>query len=500
MIVDYLNSVIEKMRHSNNCIEYYRNGKKQAKPFSEVYKDVCRVVNWFDTLHLTKNDRIGIVGKNSYEWVVLDLACLAKGIVLVPFDVKFHLELAHAFEYYTLKILCSNLEEVLVQNHDKVYSFEHIYTLGEVHDEIIPVQRTSEDIVAFKFTSGTTFRPKAIEAKKKSIDDCVHSIQQMFHHNDSDKIMLFMPLYLLQQRFFIYSAILFEYTLLVIPFELVFHALMIDRPTIVMGVPHFFESLHKNFIKMHPDGIGKENKKEFHALLGNNIRYLWTGSAPISTTTLRFYQEMEVPLFQGYGTSETGIISKNYFDNNVSGSVGKLLPNRSVRFDKQNQIYIKNDYEINTKYFDASPEQNSVFLDDGYVATGDIGYLDDEGYLFINGRIKDLIVLSNGRKVFPRLVEKAIEKSPLITNCVVSGDNQTFLTALLFLAPGVNKEEARHSFEVLNQELSEDEKILKYYFIEDTPSIENGMQTAQRKIKRNFILKKYKDVLEGMYS
>src|SRR5690606_17309951 len=184
-----------------------------------------------------------------------------------------------------------------------------------------------------------------------------------------------------------YSAILFDHDVAVVPHRLALAALRRNRPTVVMGVPEFLETLVKGF-----DTQGKEASERFNTFLGGRVRYLWTGSAPITKSTLQIYEQLGVAVFQGYGMNETCIVSKNFPGSNRVGSVGRVLPNKIVRIDSTGQILVKSRFPVTDRYLNmAAQEWETTFRKDGYIATGDTGHFDEGGYLYITGRLKEII-------------------------------------------------------------------------------------------------------------
>ena len=509
---DGVNLIFSKMNNSTGSLIFFEKGKRKEKSYTEVLFDVKKSVAFFKDKGIKKGDRIGLSSKNCYNWLLVDLASLYMGCVIVPFDVNYRNSSQWFLDYYELKVL---FLDILDYDHIQ----EKTINLSEEFNwdlykpiETKPHYYEPKEIIAFKFTSGTTSSPKAIETQRYSVDDCIVNIQKMFTHTTSDKLLLFMPLYLLQQRFFIYSSILFEYELVLISFEHVFYALVKEQPTVVLGVPHLWETFHKNCLdKLTQDEKlnkafqlfkAEKTKEKFLPFLndlGGNIRYCWTGSAPISDVTLDFFETLNIPIYQGYGMSETGIISKNYPEYNKTGSVGKLLDNREIRIDESGEILIKNLFPINTKYY-KQETSCKVYLKDGFVATGDIGFVDDDGYLFITGRKKDMIVFSNGKKIWPNKIEKFLEtQTAMIKNCIVYGEKQTHLVALLMIREEKNKNDIHKKVLSLNKQLNPDERIINYQIINNELSIENGFLSAQGKIKRDAVYKHYYNEFMNLY-
>ena len=503
MDIDKINKLIDALKNCTSNFETYRNRKKLTVPFREMQPEIKQVISFLKSKNLQRGIKIGIIGTNCFEWVIIDLACIATGVITLPFDPANQYRTDELLNVYGLNLIVTNME--VYKGNQSVYSFEDVCNGQQETDELIPAQYSPKDVLTYKFTSGSTQRPKLIGAMKGSVDAAITNVQAIFQHNSSDKIMVFLPLHTYQQRYWIYSAILFGFDLLLVPKEYVFHSIVADKPTVIMGVPFFFETLMKNFLaEIDVDNplTPEQMKEAFQKEMGGNIRYLWTGSAPLGLDTLSFFEQMEMPIFQGYGMNEVCIVSKNYFGNNKSGSVGKLLPGKTIKFDVSNQLLIKSDYPVNTSYYNATEEDNqATFLADGYVATGDIGYLDEDGYLFITGRIKELIVLANAIKIHPVPVEKKVETSPLIKHCLVYGDGHPYLVALIIPAcANVTQQELKAEINRINEGLQSHEKIFNFLMAGEEFGEESKRFSAQHKILRSSIINDYKEALEKLYT
>lgn len=505
MEIDKINLLINKLQDCKSNLETYQYSKKVVMPFKDMQPGILEVLAFFETNNIKLGDKIGIIGTNTVEWVLIDLACIAAGIISVPFDPAVRYNIPELLDEFELPFILSNAAPY--KNIDSVYQFEAVCKNQTVDagTKIIPVQYQPEDVLTYKFTSGSTQRPKVIGAMKQSVDAAITYVQEIFKHNSSDKVMIFLPLHTYQQRYWIYSAILFDFDIILVPKEYVFHSITIDHPTVIMGVPFFFETIMKNFLaELDPDKPLSDElmKKEFLQQMGGKIRYLWTGSAPVGSDTLSFFEKMEIPVFQGYGLNEICIVAKNYFGNNKTGSVGKLLPGKEAKFDENNQLLIKSKYPVNNSYYKAQKEDNdATFLADGYVATGDLGYLDEEGYLYINGRIKELIVLANGVKIHPAPVEKKIETSPLIKHCVVYGDGHPYLVALIVPAVAdTDHSTIKAEIAKVNELLKPHERVCNFLIAGEEFGSDTTRLSAQNKILRNGIIKDYAVKLEKLYS
>lgn len=519
--MEAINQIIPNILNTSACLEYFDKGELKKRCFRDIYQDISSSSSHFRKLKLSPQTRVGIIGTNCYEFVVIDLACLACGLISVPFDPNGSYDYEALIKEYELQAILTNLPiDTQIANDLGIYSFDFIISKFATSCQIFKSYCFNpDDILTVKFTSGSTHNPKAIEAKVKSANATIISVQRLFHHSSKDKILIFLPLHVLQQRYWIYSAILYNFNIAITSSVSVLRGIKDSKPTVIMGVPFFYENMKDRFVLKNNESmfnwlkflsyrllckIGFQRAlkpyKPFQDFWGGHIRYFWTGSAPSSKDMLLFYHQMGIPLFQGYGMNETCIVSKSYFHNNKIGSVGKLLPNIDIKFDEDAQILIKNHNEVNDKYYKSTIEENSTFSD-GYVITGDLGYLDQEGYLFITGRKKDLIVLSSGKKVNPVKIESLLRRSILIANCIVLSKNSMFLAALISpSSKKVSEMEMKTVIEEINGELLPEERIYRFLLIDEPFSIENGALTSQFKLKRNTIVKKYEDSIEKLFA
>jgi long-chain acyl-CoA synthetase len=434
-------------------------------------------------LGIGPGDRIGICAKNCLEWVLLDLAALRLKAVTAGFEPGKFEPGAALMSRYGLAVLFTD------------HPGEGTRAIGEVAeladkpgDPPPAVSWGPEDETTIKFTSGSTGEPKGLAATVGSIDASLRAVQEMFRHGTGDDLFCFLPLSLLQQRYWIYSALRFGHDVTISTYEAALPALRRARPTVVMGVPAFYETAKKH-IESRP-GPPEEAAR---AVFGDRIRYLWTGSAPARPQVLRFFDGVGMPIYEGYGLNETCIVAKNHPGAHREGSVGQVLPGKKVLFDESGVISIHSDHPVNRRYAYAPPgESERVFGDDGIVRTGDLGYLDDDGFLFILGRADDVLVLDNGRKVIVRPIEERLKAGAAIEECVVFCPSQTHLVAVVSPA-GEPADEAAIAEQVAraNAALTPDEQVAKVV-VADRFSIENGLLTSQFKPRRKRILDRYR--------
>jgi long-subunit acyl-CoA synthetase (AMP-forming) len=366
-----------------------------------------------------------------------------------------------------------------------------------------PIEYSAREFTTIKFTSGSTGGPKGLCATVGSIDSSLSAVQKLFDHGAADNILVFLPLSLLQQRYWIYSALAYGHDVTVAPFEFALEAAQKTQPTVVMGVPGFFEGIRKH-IERGGGPAAEEiqaRRAQIESLLGRRIRYLWTGSAPAASEMLRFFDDCGIPIFEGYGMNETCIVSKNYPGNRKTGSVGKLLPGKTARIDAEGVLIVGSDHPVNTSYRYCAPGENErIFLPGGEVRTGDLARIDEDGYLYILGRADDVVVLANGKNVYTRRVEERIKQHEAVDECVLFGSGKSYLVAIISPAEvPVNNESIAAHIDAVNATLLPDERIVRTFIAPERFTIDGGLLTSQFKPKRKEIFRMFKQEIDRLY-
>jgi long-chain acyl-CoA synthetase len=250
--------------------------------------------------------------------------------------------------------------------------------------------------------------------------------------------------------------------------------------------------------------------------------YAVSGGAPLGTRLGHFFRGIGVTVLEGYGLTETTApATVNVPDRVKIGTVGAPLPGVGIRIADDGEILIRG---VNVfKGYHGNPEATAAAIEDGWFHTGDIGELDEDGYLRITGRKKELLVTAGGKNVAPAGLEDRLRAHPLISQCIVVGDQKPFIAALLTLdsemyagwarnngIPGVTFEQARTNQTVLaelqravddaNRSVSKAESIRKFAVLEGDFTEENGYLTPSLKLKRNLVMKDFHDQVEALYS
>lgn len=257
------------------------------------------------------------------------------------------------------------------------------------------------------------------------------------------------------------------------------------------------------------------------ARLGGRIRIAASGAAPLGRDLAEFFSAINMPLIEGYGLTEAGVISFNPVDNPKSGSIGKFLPGVQGRLTEDNELQVKTPC-IFLGYYNDEAATRSVITEDGWFATGDIAEVDQDGYWYITGRKKELIVSSNGKKIYPARIENLFKMEPLVNQVLLVGDKRPYVTALLTLNMGqitslkgaeelngkplsevigaepVTKA-VREAVAHVNKQLADFERIRRFKLLDREFSIEHGELTPTMKIRRARVLENHRSLVNELY-
>jgi long-chain acyl-CoA synthetase len=258
----------------------------------------------------------------------------------------------------------------------------------------------------------------------------------------------------------------------------------------------------------------------FHKIrerFGGRLRVAASGAAPLSKDLAEFYEAVGMPLIEGYGLTEGGVACLNPIDAPKPGSIGKLLPGVEARISEDGELLLRSPCLFAGYLNDAAT--TAEVLRDGWLHTGDIAHIDHEGYLFITGRKKELIVSSTGKKIYPSRVENLFKTEPLVSQVLLIGDRLPYLTALFTINPiaaaslkgmegfAGNLAEAKpvqaeiHTAVArVNKQLAPFEQVRKYRVLPRDFTIEQGELTATMKVRRTRAMENFKDHIDELYA
>lgn len=418
-----------------------------------------------------------------------------------------------------------------------------------------------DDLATIIYTSGTTGVPKGAMLSHYNLVSNVQALRSVIEFTEKDTALSFLPLSHVLERMctfaWIYVGATIAYAESV---DTVAQNLVEARPTIMVSVPRLFDKFYARVIDNVLSSSNLKKKIFFWALktgrkyaqkkinrekisgwlrfryglayklvfskivekTGGRVRFFVSGGAPLSRDIAEFFYAMGILVIEGYGLTETSpVIAVNRLEDFRFGSVGKILPGVEVKIAEDGEIWARGP-NVMKGYFKKEAETREAF-EDGWFKTGDIGYLDKDGYLVITDRKKDILVTAGGKNVAPQPIENTLKSSPYIANAVVVGNHRKFVSALVVpdfdkleiwarennVAFGdrkelVNRPEIYEFFmkeiDRLTPHLASYEKIKKISLLDKDFEIEAGELTPTLKVRRKIVEEKYKDLIDRMYA
>lgn len=348
-----------------------------------------------------------------------------------------------------------------------------------------------DDIAIMVYTSGTTGQPKGACLSHRYIINSVESLRQTIPIYDTDVSFSYLPfchvaerisglynrLYAGAPAYFVDDlARLGEYMLEV-------------KPTVFASLPRFFEKIHARIV-----ADGSTRVKDY---FGGRIHLLTSGGAPLPLEVAEFFAAAGLPILQAYGLTENVCVAFNRPDNYKFGTVGPPMPGCEVRIAADKEILVRSEMMFSGYY--KAPEETARMFADGWLLTGDLGELDDDGFLKIIGRKKELIVTSTGKKVAPALLENMLKEHHLISQAMVYGEGRSYLVALITLNAAAPRESVQAIVGSVNRRVSSTESIKRFAILDRDFEIERDEITPTGKLKRDVITERFRHVIDELY-
>ena len=391
---------------------------------------------------------IALIGTSSVEWMESYLGIITGCTTAVPLDAALPCEdlidllnrsdsaalfLSPKLRPYLDAFLenCPKLQKVWMLQEEVEDAPAKVYGIGELRnagksasaDSVCP---DAEDIATIIFTSGTTGKSKGVMLTQNNLASNVEAVKITAEAGTA--VLSVLPIH---HAFCLVMDWLKGFSLgatLCINDSLLHMVrnMSIFKPDIMLMVPMMIETIYKRLAAADPS-IPKAVLAE--KVFGGKLRIIFTGGAHLDPYYIDRFAEYGVEVLEGYGMSECSpVISNNTLENNKKGSIGKPLENAEIRFEN-GEILVKGSSVMKGYY--QMPDETAETLKDGWLHTGDKGYMDEDGYLFINGRVKNLIILSNGENVSPEEIENKLALNPLVGEVIVTGEDNG-LTARIY--------------------------------------------------------------------
>ncbi|MCR4304255.1 MAG: long-chain fatty acid--CoA ligase [Gallionella sp.] len=575
---------VERARRSpeNAAYRYFQQDSWHDLTWREMLGEVARWQSALLRENMAAGDRVAIMLRNCPQWVMFEQAAMSLGLVAVPLYVVDRPDnIAYILNDAQVKVLLFETDEqwqalrtVIGQLGcvQRFVSMDKIARNGDPRlqcaDEWLPPQATlqpererkRDELATIMYTSGTTGKPKGVMLSHHNIVYNACAGLQTFPIRTDDTWLSFLPLSHAFERTVGYymsmmggSTVAFARSI-----PLLAEDLKIIRPTILIAVPRIFERIynaihakleaapplrHKLFTLTVDVGWDRFEYQQGRAVwrpklllwpvlkhlvadkvmgqLGGRLRFSISGGAALPPKVSRLFIALGLPLVQGYGLTETSpVVSVNRVDNNYPSSIGPPLPGIQVRIGEQNALLVKG--PCNMLGYWHNPEATKAMIDaDGWLNTGDTATISESGHIYITGRLKEIIVMSNGEKVPPANMEAAILRDRLFDQVMVHGEGHPYLVALAVLNPevwlqfakevGVRADmpealtDSRVQAGVLKR-ISDNlhdfpgyANVRRVLLLQEPWSIENGLLTPTLKVKRAKVVEKYAAQIKELY-
>ncbi|MFD9906359.1 AMP-dependent synthetase/ligase [Streptomyces sp. NPDC059063] len=526
-------------------------------------------------LGVAPGDRVAILAETRPEWTCAHLGALAAGAVVVPVyptagddevawvlgdsgaSVALCEDAAQAAKVERLRGKLPGLRRLVMMTGADAYADAYADGARATVDELRARAgaRTPDDLATIIYTSGTTGPPKGCRLTHGNLGAVQDASLPLIEGGPGDATYLYLPLAHLLAQLIQFTTLIEGGTLVYFGgrVENVVAELAAAAPTHLPSVPRLFEKVHSVVLSLAEseeggrerfdeavrigvlaaDGALPPELRDAHAAadkalygpvrqaLGGRVRWALTGGAPIAPHVLDFLRACGIRVFEGYGMTESGgLISLNHPGAVKYGTVGRPVRGCEVRVADDGEVLARG-ANVFPGYWGDEAATRAVLDADGWLHTGDLGVLDDDGYLTITGRKKDLIITSGGKNLTPSLTELAIQASRFVSRAVMLGDRRPYPVALITLdAEEVRGWAARaeltlteplsadprvralvqEAVDAANAQVSRPARIRAFAVLDEDFTVESGLLTPSLKVRRRAVGERYGVVVEGLYA
>lgn len=464
-----INALIDSLPTKLGALLTLEKGRPARYSYKAMYVDVQSAERKLLEWGVTPGARVGIFAPNSYWWLVYDLALIHLAAVSVPFTEDFREGITDSLlDHYNISLLLiSKAERRSFSSIPPHFAF-----LDGDNESVKAIKRpfnTDEDLsdqLSLVFSSGSAGGLKGLVISRKGTIASLPPILDAIGCRKGDRFLLFLSLASFQQRFLFYGALLYDFDIVLADVTSIFVAAKHLNPTIFLAPPILYQMACAEFqnddrnkswkrraiATVIPFLPGRKLRQmfcqkafpEFYAQFGNSVRIAITGMAPLQKEVLRIFSRLQIPISESYGMVESGVIAYRAAGVGMIGSVGKPLRGVTIRFTSEREIVVQRQDPVTLRYFQCAEGENErTFIGADCIATGDIGYLDRQGFLYVSGRRKEVIVMPSGYKIHPEVIESELNASPDVTSSVVFLHPITTRLTSVIVPTGENTVEVR---------------------------------------------------------
>jgi long-chain acyl-CoA synthetase len=554
---------------------YKKEGVYFPVTYQELAGKILTLSSFLQSLGIEKGDTVAILSENRPDWVVSDMAIMVTGAVVVPLHTSFNaVTICKVLNHCAAKILIvssGSLLDSVVLSSKKLKYLQHIIYVDPIKN--IQKKISGKKCISWKkiflsqkkppahhvvlhpndccniiYTSGATGEPKGVMLSHQNFLSNIAAVRAYVPVKENDIFLSFLPLsHVLEKTGGYYLPLLFGATIAYAEStKQLSHNLQEVHPSILICVPRIFEKFHDAiWDKVNASSVFKKKLfywglrqkkgtflyriadvfifKKIRQQLGGSLRLAISGGASLNPNLCKFFSKIGVVILEGYGLTETSpVISVNQEKHVKFGTVGKVIEGVQVTISEHKEILVKGQ-NVALGYFKSKKEWDATIDKNGWLHTGDLGFVDVQGFLTIIGRKKEMMVLSGGKNIWPEPIENLLNDDKYITQSMVVGNNQKFVSALLvpdwqeieiFLQksnmllqhhekliknPVIFSLFQQRLDEKINPKLSDVEKVKKFILLPQEFSQEQGELTPTLKLRRHIIANHYKKAIESAY-
>lgn len=575
---------LERVRRTPDKIAYRYFGQNVWRDLTwlQMAGEIARWQAALSRLNLQRGDRVAIMVRNCPVWIAFDQAAMSQGLVTVPlYTVDRPDNIAYIVNDSDIKLVLFETAEQwqgLRTVRDKLGGVVRFVSLDNLRntDEsrlvsmadflpktafLQPVQAAqAQDLVSIIYTSGTTGKPKGVMLSHANMLSNAHACLDTFTVHADDLFLSFLPLsHTFERTLGYYLNVMTGATVAFArSIQLLSEDLQTIRPTLLISVPRIYERIYSAIRARLEEGsrlnrkifdlavaIGwsrfeyEQGRTRWHTSfllwpllqklvaekvlnkLGGRLRVAFSGGAALSPEISRVFVGLGLPIVQGYGLTETSpVITGNHLENNYPDSVGQPIRGVQIRLGAQSELQVKGP-NVMLGYWNHPEATRDAFDEEGWLHTGDIAHVSYTGHIYITGRIKEIIVMSNGEKIPPNDMELAILHDPLFDQVMIFGEAHPYLVAIAVLNPevwlhfakevGIRSDmpealtDSRIEAKVLRRIARNLRgfpgyaKVNRVLLLREPWNIENGLLTPTMKLKRDEVTARFNKQIRQLY-